>query len=182
MPRPLRLQAPNTTYHVTGNSTHRCRLFAANRDRERFTEILAGAIEKYEWTCLAFALMDTHYHLVFRTAHPNIAAGMQALNGRYAQAFNQRHARPGHLFRARYNAVVVERQGHLVWVIRYVARNPIEAGLCAEPADWQWSSYPGLVGDWIRFSFIARNEVLGLFGADPMVAAARLRSFVDGGR
>lgn len=181
VPRPLRVQAPNTLYHVTGHSTHRCPLFVAYRDREHFLEILSVVIEKYEWTCLAFVLLDTHYHLLFRTAHANIAAGMQELNSRYAQAFNQRHVRPGHLFRARYGAVFVEGHGHLSWVIRYIARNPVKAGLCRDPSEWQWSSYPVLVGEGIRFSFIAEEEVLGLFGSDRETAAARLRSFVEDG-
>ena len=182
MPRPLRVQAPNTTYHVTGHSTDRWRLFVAHRDREHLIEIFSGVVEKCEWTCLGFCLMDTHYHFLFRAAHANIAAGMQVLNSRYAQAFNQRHARPGHLFRARYNAVVVEHAGHLLWVVRYIARNPVEAGLCAAPSDWQWSSYPGLVGEGTRWSFLARDEVFGLFGADEAVAAARLRLLVEGGQ
>jgi putative transposase len=182
VPRPLRVQAPNTTYHVTGHSTDRWRLFVANRDREHFTETFASVVEKYEWTCLWMCLMDTHYHLLFRTTHANIAAGMQELNSRYAQAFNHRHTRPGHLFRARYHAVVVEEPGHLVWLLRYMARNPVEAGLCAAPSEWQWSSYPGLVGDGIRWSFLARDEVLRLFGPEPVSAATRLRAFVEADR
>jgi hypothetical protein len=23
----------------------------------------------------------------------------------------------------------------------YIARNPVEAGLCADPSDWEWSDY-----------------------------------------
>lgn len=179
VPRPLRVQAPNALYHVTGHSTDRGRLFVAYRDHEHFMSTLAGVVEKYEWICLAVCLLGTHYHLLFRTTHANIAAGMQELNSRYAQAFNQRHVRPGHLFRARYHAVVVEQSGHLLYLLRYIARNPVAAGMCAAPSEWQWSSYPGLVGDGIRWSFIAREEVLGLFGSDESVAAGRLRTLVE---
>ncbi|HWQ02629.1 MAG TPA: transposase [Gaiellaceae bacterium] len=179
MPRRLRIQAPDTLYHVTGNATDRWQLFVEDEDREHFLSTFASVVQKYEWTCLSFALMGTHDHLLFRTTHANIAAGMQELNSRYAQDFNRRHSRPGHLFRARYGAVVVEEPGHLLWCIRYIARNPVEAGLCPGPADWSWSSYPGLVGIGRSWPFVAGGEVLGLFGQDRKAAISRLRDFVE---
>jgi REP-associated tyrosine transposase len=179
VPRPLRIQSPDTLYHVTGNATDRWRLFVDDTDRARFISLFAGVIQKYEWTCLAFALMGTHDHLMFRTKHANIAVGMQELNGRYAADFNRRHGRPGHLFRARYGAVVVEKPGHLLWCLRYIARNPVEAGLCSSPADWRWSSYPGLVEAGVRWSLVAEQEVLGLFGRERESAVARFRDFVE---
>ncbi len=180
MSRPYRLQAPNTLYHVTTNSTDRWNLFVTDRDRMHFIDLLAGAIARHEFTCLAFCLMDTHYHLLLRTKHANIAAGMQELNSRYAQAFNMRHERPGCLVRARYGSTVVEGDGHLLWCIRYVARNPVEAGMCRSPSDWRFSSYPGLVGDGPRWPFVADDEVLALFSSDRETAIARVRDFVEG--
>jgi REP element-mobilizing transposase RayT len=179
VPRALRLQAPDTLYHVTGNATDRWHLFVDDRDRAHFLSIFASVVQRYDWTCFAFALLGTHDHLLFRTAHANIAAGMQELNSRYATDFNRRHDRPGHLFRARYGSVVVVGDGHLLSCLRYIARNPVEAGLCESPVDWRWSSYPGLVGQGTKWPFIAETEVLGLFGRDPAVAAELLRDFVE---
>jgi REP-associated tyrosine transposase len=179
VPRPLRVQAPDTLYHVTGNATDRWHLFVDDTDRAHFISLFTSVVQKYEWTCLAVALLGTHYHLMFRTAHANIAVGMQELNSRHATDFNRRHARPGHVFRARYGAIVVEEPGHLLWCIRYIARNPVEAGLCGSPADWRWSSYPGLVDRGVRWPMVADKEVLGLFGGDRRTAAARLADFVE---
>jgi putative transposase len=179
VPRPLRVQAPDTLYHVTGNATDRWHLFVDDVDRRYFLSVFAEVLKKYEWTCLSFALMGTHDHLMFRTKHANIAAGMQELNSRYAVAFNRRHVRLGHLFRARYGSAVVSEPGHLLWCIRYIARNPVEAGLCATPADWLWSSYPGLIGVGRRWPHVAEGEVLGLFGRDRAVAVEQLRDFVE---
>ena len=94
MPRPLRVQAPDALYHITGNATDRWRLFVDDVDRTDFLALFAEVLQKYEWTCLSFALMGSHDHLMFRTNHPNLAAGMQELNSRYAVAFNRRHVRP----------------------------------------------------------------------------------------
>jgi REP element-mobilizing transposase RayT len=179
MPRPLRIQAPDTLYHVTGNATDRWHLFVDDVDRVRFVSILAGVVEKYEWTCYGLVLMGTHGHQLFRTKHANIAAGMQELNSRYAIDFNRRHARPGHLFRARYGSRIVEEQGHFLWCLRYFGRNPVEAGLCDSPLDWRWSSYPGLVGLGEPWPFVAADEVLGLFARNRSTAIALFRDFVE---
>jgi hypothetical protein len=90
--------------------------------------------------------MGTHYHLIVQTPRVNLAAGMQMLNGRYAQRFNWRYRRRGHLFGGRFMSVHIQDETHLMAAHRYVARNPVRAGLCAAPADWRWSSYRALVG------------------------------------
>jgi REP element-mobilizing transposase RayT len=179
MPRPLRIQAPDTLYHVTGNATDRWHLFTDDVDRARYISIVASVVEKYEWSLYALVLMGTHDHLMFRTKHANIAAGMQALNSRYATDFNRRHARPGHLFRARYGARLVEEPGHLLWCLRYFARNPVEAGLCDSPLEWRWSSYPGLVGVGEPWPFVDADEVLSLFARDRESAITLFRDLVE---
>ena len=179
VPRPHRIQAPETLYHVTGNATDRWHLFVDDVDRAHFISIVATVVKKYEWMFYGLVLMGTHDHLLFRTKHANIAAGMQELNSRYATDFNRRHTRPGHLFRARYGARVVEGSGHLLSCLRYMARNPVEAGLCDAPLDWPWSTYPRLVGAGEAWPFVAADEVLGLFARDRATAIALFRDFVE---
>jgi putative transposase len=89
----------------------------------------------------------------------DLSAGMHRLNGRYAQWFNQRHGFDGHLFQGRFSSKLVESDGHLLSSIRYVLRNPVEAGLCAVPEDWPWSSYSGTVGLAEPSSFVAVEEL-----------------------
>jgi hypothetical protein len=66
---------------------------------------------------------------------------MRHLNGVYTQAFNRRHQRVGHLFQGRFSAILVEKESHLLEVLRYVVLNPVRAGLVASPRDWAWSSF-----------------------------------------
>jgi REP element-mobilizing transposase RayT len=64
---------------------------------------------------------------------------MQWLNGVYAQRFNRRHARYGHLFAGRYGSRVIEGEEYLERACAYVLLNPVRAGLCGQAADWPWS-------------------------------------------
>ena len=73
--------------------------------------------------------MGTHIHLLIKTPQPNLAAGMQRAHGRYAELFNVRHARVGHVFQGRYGAVRVRTDAQLHAVAQYIDRNPVEAGI-----------------------------------------------------
>ena len=81
--------------------------------------------------------MGNHFHLLVMTLEPMLSRGMRQLNGVYAQWFNRRHRRVGHLFQGRYKAVVVQTDAHLRRTVRYVIRNPIRAGLSSRPEQWR---------------------------------------------
>src|SRR5215204_2897428 len=88
-------------------------------------------------------LMGTHYHLVVETTSKRLSHGMQYLNGEYAQRFNRRHHRDGHVFGARFAAWVVRDDEHYGCTLEYVLTNPVRAGLVEDWTDWPWSGARG---------------------------------------
>ena len=125
--------------------------------------------------------MGTHYHLLVETPEPDVSAGVQYLNGRYAQWFNLRHERAGHLFGARFHDELVQTDSHFLEVCRYIVRNPVRAGLCAHPLQWRWSSYGAIVGARPQPLFLTVNRLLELFAPDRAVARERYRLWVAAG-
>lgn len=119
----------------------------------------------YGWVCFEYCLMGNHFHLVLQTPAPTLARGMQFLNGEYASYVNDVHNREGHLFGRRYSSTLIEHDGHLLEACRYVVLNPVRAGLCAFPEEWQWSSYAGTAGIRRAHPCLARRAKLELFGA-----------------
>ena len=125
--------------------------------------------------------MPNHYHLVVETPTGGLARAIRYLNGVYAQAFNRRHGRTGHLFQGRYTAILIQRERHLLELARYVVLNPVRAGLCRHPAEFAWSSYRATVGlepppplfdvAWLR----------SRFGADSERSRAAYTAFVEDG-
>ncbi len=113
--------------------------------------------------------MSNHAHLVIETPLPNLGAGMQRVHGVYARSFNKRHERSGHHFQGRYGSVRIGDDSHLWTVLRYVALNPVEAGLCERADQWRWSSYGGVLRDaapaWVDATRLL--GLLGAFGGDP---------------
>ena len=101
MARPLRLEFPGALYHLTARGNARQDIFLDAMDREAFLAILGREIAQHGWNCYAYCLMDNHYHLLIETPEANLVQGMQRLNSMYAQRFNRRHQRVGHLFQGR---------------------------------------------------------------------------------
>jgi putative transposase len=180
MPRPLRIQAEDAIYHLSGRANSELPIFLDDRDRQLFLSLFAFVVDRFGWHCYAYCLMTTHFHLLAMTPEPNLARGMQWLNGVYAQRFNKRHAHAGHVFRGRYSSTLVEREGHLVELHRYLPLNPVRAGACKSPRAWLWSSYPALIGVAPIPSFLDVAAVLELFGSSEKAARQRLVAFVEG--
>jgi len=154
-------------------------MFRDNLDRADFCRRLARTIRRFDWTCHAFCLMPTHYHLLLDVPANHLQAGMHRLNGQYAQNFNRQHRRSGHLHGDRYHAEPVLTDGHMLYASRYIARNPVEAGMCASPADWLWSSYRGTAGLDGQFAFVDDSRIREYFGGDTEDALRLLRNFVE---
>jgi hypothetical protein len=123
--------------------------------------------------------MPNHFHLVVETPDGLLSDAMKSLNGRYALRFNRRYRTDAHLFKNRFGATLQHSDEQLIWTLRYVLRNPVEAGACTEASDWAWSSYKASVGDIAPPRFLAVRRLLSYFGDTPQMAAARFRELVD---
>jgi putative transposase len=88
--------------------------------------------------------MTNHFHLLVRTPQPNLSRGMQRLNSEYAAYFNDRFGLVGHLFQQRFGSRLIETEEYFDETQRYIAFNPVRAGLCEHPAEWPWSSFFGM--------------------------------------
>jgi putative transposase len=178
MARPLRICLPGGVYHLIARGNAGEPIFRNDDDRTLFLATLAHIVDRFGWLCHAYCLMDNHYHLVAETPRPNLPLGMRQLNGLYAQRFNRRHGRCGHVFQARYRSILVEKESHLLSVCRYVILNPVRAGICTRPEHYRWSSYRATVGRAPAEAFLFTDWLLGHFGPKRRVAQGRYEQFV----
>jgi REP-associated tyrosine transposase len=146
VPRKPRAEVAGGVHHVFARGNGRQRIYLDDVDRLSYLAMLARVAAHLEWRCLAYCLMDNHLHLLIETPMPNLGEGMQWLHGRFAQRFNARHGRCGHVFQGRYGSVLMTSQAQVWMAVAYIARNPVAAGLCATLADWPWSSHRAVIG------------------------------------
>ena len=177
MPRRARIEVPSGVHHVTARGNGKQAVFLDAVDRRIFMRLLGREIERHGWQCLTFCLLHNHYHLLVVTPEPNLGVGMQRLNGRYAQHFNRRHQRIGHVWGNRYYSRPLDRNAHLHAAFRYIAMNPVRAGLCASPDDWCWGGHRALAG-LERSGFVDVPTALDYFSADGGDGRGRFRAYV----
>jgi putative transposase len=147
MPRRPRFEGEGAVHHVIPQAVDGLRLVRDDHDRRVLLDRLESVVERFEWRCLGYSVMDTHLHLVVCTPTPNLGAGMKDLTGWYAYGFNKRHQRFGHLFAGRYWSRRILTEAHLLRSVTYAALNPVAAGLCSHPSLFPWCSYARSVGD-----------------------------------
>jgi len=83
MSRPIRIEFPDALYHVTARGDRREAIFDHDLDRRLFLSTLEQVVNRFNWVCHAWCLMDNHYHLLIQTPDGNLSKGMRQLNGVY---------------------------------------------------------------------------------------------------
>ena len=70
-------------------------------------------------------VMPNHFHLLLRTGNAPIFKVMSRLLSGYADSFNRRHRRSGHLFHNRYKSILCQEDTYLLVLVRYIHLNPL---------------------------------------------------------
>lgn len=154
-------------------------MFLDDRDRNRFLELMEEAVERFDWIVSAYTLMSNHFHLLLELTRTSLSEGMKWMNGKYAQWFNFKHERVGHLVQGRFGSECIDKQTYFEEVLRYVVLNPVRANLVRSPEDYEWSSYRATVGLCDAPPWLAVDNALASFGDDRGVARARYKAFVE---
>lgn len=137
---------PDIPHHVTQRGNGRAQTFFQNADYALYRDLLAESCAAADVEVWSWVLMPNHVHLVLV---PHDADGLRRalapVHRRYAGHVHARLKRTGHFWQGRFGCVAMDEE-HLVAAIRYIALNPVRAGLVGRPADWRWSSTAALLG------------------------------------
>lgn len=167
MSRPLRIEYRDAWYHVLNRGSRRESIFREERDYENFLQTVQEASESWHLRVSAYCLMPNHYHLVVQTPRGNLSRCMRHIDGVYTQRFNRLHGHDGPLFRGRYKALLMEADRYLLALVRYVHRNPLEAGLAEALENYRWSSHRGYVSRNAKWKWLHKGIVLEMLSGNP---------------
>jgi len=166
-------------YHVTARGNERRALFRAAGAREEYLRLLARCREKFRFELLAYCLMTNHVHLAIRSGEEPLSRIMARLHSVYAEWFNHRYERVGHLFQGRYKASLVPDDRYLEALLRYIHRNPVSARIVSHAAEYPWSSDRSLRSGkgpaWLDV-----EPLLALLDGSRRAAIRRYAELVDG--
>ncbi len=183
MPRKARIDAPGALQHTIIRWIERKAIFKDSQDYQNFIERLGTILIDTSTTCYAWVQMTNHVHLFLRTGQTPLSTVMRRLLTGYAQQFNRRHKRHGHLFQNRYKSILCEEDLYLLELVRYIHLNPIRAGIVKDLK--KLKSYPKcghsvLIGK-IKHPWQHTDYVLRLFGKTMGTARRAYSIFVSKG-
>jgi REP element-mobilizing transposase RayT len=183
MPRTARIDHPDLLQHVIVRGVNRCDIFLDDVDRHKFLQRFSSLLVETQTECLAWALLDNHFHLLLRPRNSGLAHFMRRLLTAHAIRFNRRHGRSGHLFQNRYKSIVCDEDAYLLELVRYIHLNPLRAGLVnglEELAEYPWAGHGVLMGR-TALAGQAVDEVLRLFAENSQEGRRRYYEFIADG-
>jgi REP element-mobilizing transposase RayT len=180
VPRGARIEDGDLVHHVTARAPSGKRLFVEAADYVRYLGLAKREIERRTWQLFSYCLMPNHVHLLLRTPDRDLSLGIQRVHGDFARYLHDRHGTHGHVFGARFHNRLVRSDRHLVACLRYIARNPVAAGLAATPGAWPWTAHRILAGDEPDGALVAAEAALAHFDSPaPRQAYRQLANQAD---
>lgn len=157
-------------YHVIQRGNNRAFIYNDQLDKAKFCELLKETMEKegYEFSLLYYVLMDNHFHLVVETPASAIDRIMHRINMMYTRYFNKKYGRTGSLYEGRYSGSLILDTRYLMSAIRYIAHNPVRAGLVKAPADYRWCAHLDIIS--MKKGLVNVEGLLSKFSANPIKA------------
>ena len=119
----------------------RAEIFHKPGDYEAFVDLIVRAKARHELRVFAFCVMPNHFHMILQP--PTITAlseFMQWLMTSHVRRYHSHYGGSGHIWQGRFKSFPIQRDEHLVAVLRYVLQNPVRAGLAKSVREWNWSS------------------------------------------
>ena len=127
MPRANRDIGTDGIYHVYQRGNNREYLFKNDDIKKFFIHQAKEYNKKYDFEMLAYVIMDNHYHFIIKTNKDSLGEIMFNVNNVFVKYLNKQLNRTGHAFESRYKCKRIETDANLVWLLRYVHRNPLRA-------------------------------------------------------
>ncbi len=140
MARIARVVLPGMPHHVTQRGNRQRTIFAQPADYEIYRALLAKRCRDLDVQVWAYCLMPNHVHLIMvPSTLDSLARVIGESHRQFTSFINAREGVSGHLFQGRFASVPMD-EAHCHAAGRYIAQNPVKAGLVERPQDWRWSS------------------------------------------
>jgi REP element-mobilizing transposase RayT len=156
-------------------------IFKDEQDKTKFLERLGQNVTEGQCRVYAWVLMSNHVHILFKSGKEGISSVMRRLLTWYAQYYNRRHNRTGHLFENRYKSILCEEDNYLLALVRYIHLNPLRAQIVKtieELDGYHWSGHRAIIGK-AEKPWMDTEYVLAQFGSTRRKALHAYRKFMS---
>jgi putative transposase len=163
MARLARAVFPGVPHHVTQRGNGRATTFFRDGDYRLYRDLLAEHARACDVEVWSWVLMPNHVHLILVPPDEDaLRRTLAPVHRYYAGHIHTRLQRSGHFWQGRFGCVAMD-ESHTSAALRYVALNPVRAGLVERASDWSWSSTKVLLGLAHDDGLTARDRALSLY-------------------
>ena len=153
-------------------------IFREKDDYYFFVDLLKEIGEVWKARTAAYCMMTNHYHLLVQTPDANLSRCMRHVNGVYTQYYNRKYNSDGQLFRGRYKSILVDSDSYLLELVRYIHRNPLDAGLVKDLASYDWSSHKCYLSSAKKWEWLYKGFILKMFSENKAESKKKYMEFV----
>jgi len=154
-------QDANIFHYTTSVCYRRVPVFRSEKACELFMETLAETRRRNPFKLIGYVVMPDHVHLILNPLGKDIRLVMGRIKSTSARSIIDWLDQSGHVASLKKLALdIPQKRGHThavwlkdfssidLWSPKFIRQklncihlNPVRAGLCKHPADWNWSSY-----------------------------------------
>lgn len=161
MPRQPRKKCNTKIYHCILRGINKQDIFLDKQDYLKFKKEIKITKEIFSYKLYSYVLMSNHIHLQIKDEKDNLSKIMQSIQIRYADYFNKKYNRVGHLFQDKFKSQCVESDYYILNLQRYIHQNPIKAGI-GTIEGYLWSSYREYISQ-NKEELVDKEEIFKLF-------------------
>jgi putative transposase len=177
--RDRRIIVENGIYHVTQRAPGRELLFLEKGDYLKFLSLLKNTAKDFNLCILSFSLLTNHLHVLTQIKKKNLDKAMKNLFQSYAQYFNKKYQRKGHVFCGAYGASLCDTDEYLLISSLYIHLNAYKARIVKSPFSYRWHSLDLYIKP-IKESFIHNDLILDLIGSHRDNAYKNYKELIEG--
>ncbi len=137
-------------HHIINRGVNRGVIFNSSVDKEKFLEIVCEVSEHYDFTIHSFVLMNNHYHLLLENRRENLSHGMRQINATYAQYYNKKYKRSGHLWQDRFKSRYIFDENYLFVLFKYLEFNPLVAKMSKKAGEYKYTLLHDIIKGSVR--------------------------------
>jgi len=156
-------------FHLYNRGCNRDLIFFKDEHYRLLLRKVKDNYQRFNLRMVAYCLMPNHYHLMMgmpveepfeepsegrvnnlspdinfflRPSEGSFAISkfIQRIFNGYVQTINYDMQRKGTLFESKYKSIYIGKEEYLLQLVRYIHVNPVLAGLCVNPEDWEYSN------------------------------------------
>jgi putative transposase len=180
MPRAARIKSFDSIFHIMVKSISDVPLYREDEDKDKYLSLIKRYQDTFGYKVYAYCLMTTHGHLIIDANGADISKIMHGINQCYAQYFNRKYKRHGHVFQDRFKSKIIHDERYLINLSAYIHNNPVdieEYSTCIERYEYSTLGvYLGIRSD--KFKVIDEAFVMQLFSNNLETAKKKYLEFV----